>query len=158
IPPSRSRTTASNGEPRWNLAPDPVPRRVDPLASSLAFPIEEYRAHCQLPLLADLDGPFALFAPGVPLTAAPVKAPLPAGSAGGAGEGGDGVGLAKPAPKRETKPSGPLPLSATLVDLRTGKVVGRFDGKSPFWRDARLSPDGKYLVGPYGAANDPQLE
>ncbi len=35
-----------------------------------------------------------------------------------------------------------------FVDLRTGKLVGHFDPRAPFWLSPILSPDGKTLVGP----------
>jgi hypothetical protein len=34
-----------------------------------------------------------------------------------------------------------------VIDLRDGKTVGEFDWRAPVWANARLSPDGKFLVG-----------
>ena len=35
-----------------------------------------------------------------------------------------------------------------VIDLRSGRKAGNFHWQVPFFRDPRLSPDGKYLVGP----------
>lgn len=43
------------------------------------------------------------------------------------------------------KPQKPIP----VLDLRTGESVGEFDWRAPVFRNPALSPDGKYLVGPY---------
>jgi hypothetical protein len=34
-----------------------------------------------------------------------------------------------------------------VIDLRDGKTVGEFDWRAPVWANARLSPDGRFLVG-----------
>lgn len=111
----------------WSIPTDPRPT-APPVryASDLRVPLVTARVATHyllkyLPVTADLDGPFALFFPAFDKTA-PAKPGRPAP--------GDG---SPPAP---------------LVDLRTGQQAGTFAATSPYWRDARLSPDGLYLVGP----------
>jgi hypothetical protein len=110
----------------WNIPADPRPDPLPRYAADMRVRLETARiAHHfllkYLPLLADLDGPFALCFPPLP-----AKPP---------------ARLGPPAPADGAPP-------APLVDLRTGKAAGTFAATSPYWRDARLSPDGQYLVGP----------
>jgi hypothetical protein len=110
----------------WSTPADPRPAPPPRYAADLRVRLETARIANHflmkyLPLLADLDGPFALCFPPPP-----AKPPARLGPPGP----GDG---APPAP---------------LVDLRTGKPAGTFAATSPYWRDARLSPTGEYLVGP----------
>jgi hypothetical protein len=114
-------------KPAWNIAAD-----GRPAAPALQYPagwkarLETARAANHflikfLPLLADMDGPFALLFPPDDRTRSINR---------------DGT------PPGEGFPPPPV------VDLRTGKEVGTFSALSPYWRDARLSPTGEYLVGP----------
>jgi WD40 repeat protein len=54
--------------------------------------------------------------------------------------------IGPPAPEDKAAP-------APVLDLRTGKPAGTFAATSPYWRDARLSPNGDYLVGPDSSVN-----
>ena len=136
-------TSSAEVKPRWDLPPDPRPRGEAPrYAPDLRIPLETCMVQYALtgpPVLADRDGPFALFLPR--WEQSPYKV-----------EGKPVRGKYTVALVETPRPPAPL------IDLRTGAKVGEFSWKSPFWLDPRLSPGGTYLVGPDAAPtwlNDP---
>ncbi len=128
--------TEEAAPPRWTIPADPLP----------ADPGYQYRADLRIPLqttmldnntvypsvFADRNGPFALLMPHwtEPPYARASETP-----------GGKRRVFLKENPQQ------PPP----VIDLRTGETVGEFSWKSPFWSNARLSPNGEYLVGPDAA-------
>lgn len=114
----------------WTIPADPGPKAAAVQhQAGLRVPLPAARIANDfllkyLPLMADLDGPFALFFPP--------------------------DDRSRPSYRDGTPPGEGFP-PAPLVDLRSGKQVGTFGALSPYWRDARLSPTGEYLVGPESA-------
>jgi hypothetical protein len=133
-PPAEEAAPGPAARAAWNIPADPAPRAT-PLryAAGLRVRLETARIASHyllkyLPLTADMDGPFALFFPAPENLNRSV--PPRAGAA-------PGSGLPPP----------------PLLDLRTGRPAGTFAATSPYWRDARLSPTGEYLVGPDSGPN-----
>ncbi|MCO6456220.1 MAG: hypothetical protein J5I93_13045, partial [Pirellulaceae bacterium] len=86
------------------------------------------------PILADGNGPFALV-PSV-YQGQPFRAEKR--------EVDDGTGKRTEYALIET-PQAAVP----VIDLRTGERAGEFDWRVPFWSSPALSPDGRYLLGPF---------
>src|SRR5262249_40285024 len=103
----------------WEGKPDPAEKPPEPLPDKAFLHLRNKEA----PLLASLGGPFVLEHKG-DRSREPDRAIV-----------GD---------KDERSANYPL----SLLDLRTGKVAGKFAWKTPVWNPVRLSPDGRYVVGP----------
>jgi hypothetical protein len=123
--PPAQEVAAAPAKAAWSIPADPRPNAPAPrYAADLRVRLETGRIASHflikyLPLMADLDGPFAVFFP-------------------------PGASTAPPGPPKAGDKTPPAP----LLDLRTGKQAGTFAAASPYWRDARLGPNGEYLVGP----------
>jgi hypothetical protein len=129
--------TKERAAPRWDVPSDPRPEgEAHRYPADLRITLERTLIRDQTemipPVLADRDGPYALFAPRWTERAYWVASERAQGKS---------VYVLK------EKPQSPAP----IVDLRTGETVGEFSWKSPFWNNPRLSRDATYLVGPDAA-------
>jgi hypothetical protein len=134
--PSANLANSPDDKPRWDVPADPqLEGAGHTYAANLRIPLEVCTVQYSLtqpPVLADRDGPYAVFAPAWPESPYSLDSKL---------EG------ARRVTYLVEKPRPPI----AMIDLRTGKTAGEFSWKSPFWLNPRLSPDGKYLVGPDAA-------
>lgn len=131
-------TAPSNDGPPWQAKADPPPAETtwtiapDLKLAVRTLPYEVFNSQFPfLPVLADLNGPFAV------IPAFWEKLPYEVKSVPG---GGPNPGL-----QITETPQAPI----AVIDLRTGKPAGVFDWRVPFWADIALAPDGRHVVAPY---------
>jgi hypothetical protein len=131
-------TAQSNDGPAWQAAADPPAAEAawtfapDLKLAVRTLPYEVLNSQFPvLPVLADLNGPFAV------IPAFWEKLPFEVKS----------VSSGSPNPGMQITETPQAPIA--VVDLRTGKPAGVFDWRVPFWADIALAPDGRHVVGPY---------
>jgi len=134
-PESLPKPPSQNAGAHWKAQADPPPgAATEPLAADLKFEFVPGKGSTE-PVLADLNGPFAL------VPAAYTSQPFNSVEVGKEKVNGRTEILYK----IEETPQSPVP----VIDLRTGQRAGEFDWRVPFWAAPALSPDGKFLIGPY---------
>ncbi len=127
-----------NDRPGWQAEVDPAAAEATfSIASDLKLEVKELPYQVLgtsfpfLPVLADLNGPFAVIPPRWE------KCPYECRR----------VETSSSPPQLVVTETPQTPIA--VIDLRTGRPAGHFDWRIPFWAEPALAPDGRHLIGPY---------